>query len=70
MENLGNKKNIANTEIYHQDFQKINEKRLENDLQNTNWKDALELHIDNADKSFETFFSTIFSIISLIDTHH
>ena len=36
MKNLSNKKkNIANTEVYHQDFQKINEKKLENDLQNT-----------------------------------
>ena len=63
MKNLSNKKNIANTEIYHQDFLKINEKRLENDLQNTNWEDALELHSDDVDKSFETFFSTIKSII-------
>ena len=35
MTNLNNKKNFTNAEVYHQDFQKINEKRLENDLQNT-----------------------------------
>ena len=35
---------------------------MENDLQNTNWEDALELHSDNVDKSFETFFSTIKSV--------
>ena len=63
MKNLSNKKNIANTEVYHQDFQMIIEKRSENDLQNTNWEDALELHSDDVDKSFETFFSTIKSII-------
>ena len=40
MKNLSNKKHIANTEIYHQDFQKINEKRLENGLQNTNLEDT------------------------------
>ena len=62
-----NKKNIANTEAFHQDFQKINEKRLENDLQNTNWEDALELHSDDVDKSFGTFFSTIKSIIDRHD---
>ena len=32
MKNLTNKKNIANREVYHQDLQKINEKKFENDL--------------------------------------
>ena len=59
--NLNNKKNITNTEV-HQDFQKINEKRLENDLQNTSWDNALGLHSEDIDKSFETFFSNIKSI--------
>ena len=59
--NLNNKKNFTNTEV-HQDFQKINEKRLENDLQNTSWDDALGLHSEDIDKSFETFFSNIKSI--------
>ena len=63
MTNLNNKKNFTNTEVYHQDFQKINEKRLENDLQNTSWDDALELHSEDVEKSFETFFNTIKSII-------
>ena len=63
MENLTNKKNIANTEVYHQDFQKINEKKFENDLQNNIWEDAIELLSDDVDKLFETFFSTIKSII-------
>ena len=36
MNKLNDKKNIANTKVYHQDFQKINERRSENDLQNTN----------------------------------
>ena len=63
MKNVTNKKNIANTEVYHQDFQKINEKKFEKDLQNNIWEDALELHSDDVDKSFETFFSTIKSII-------
>ena len=63
MKNLTNKKNIANTEVYHQDFEKINEKKFENDLQNTIWEDALELHSDDVGKSFETVFGTIKSII-------
>ena len=63
MKSLTNKKSITNTEVYHQDFQKINEKKFENDLQNTIWEDALELHSDDVDKSFGTFFSTIKSII-------
>ena len=65
MKNLNNKKKkkITNTEVYHQDFQKINEKRLENDLHNTSWDGALELHSEDIDKSFETSFSTTKSII-------
>ena len=62
MKNLNNKKNITKTEVYHQDFQNINEKRLENDLQNTSWDDVLEVHIEDVDKSSDTFFSTINSI--------
>ena len=61
MKNL-NKKNITKTEVYHQDFQNINEKRLENDLQNTSWDDDLEVHSEGVDKSFETFLRTINSI--------
>ena len=63
MKNLSNKKNIANTVVYHQNFQKINEKQFENDLQNTIWEDALEIHSDDVDKPFETFFSTMKFII-------
>ena len=62
MKNLNNKKNITKTEVYHQDFQNINEKRLENDLQNTSWDDVLEVHIEDVEKSSDTFFSTINSI--------
>ena len=71
MKNLNNKKNITKTEVCHQDFQNINEKRLENDLKNTSWDDVLEVHsedVKDVDKSFETFFSTI--NLSLIDMHH
>ena len=46
----------------------INEKRLENDLQNTNWTDALNLHSDEVHKLLETFFSTI--CLSLMDMQH
>ena len=66
MKNLNNKNNITKTEVYHQDFRNINEKRLENDLQYTSWNDVLEVHSEDVDKSFDTFFSTINSII---DTH-
>ena len=65
---LSNKKCVANTEVYHQDFQKINGKKLENDLQNISWADALELHSDDVDKSFETILAPL--SLSLIDMHH
>ena len=51
MKNLNNKKNITNTEVYHQELRKINEKRLENDLQNTSWDYALEVHSEDLDPS-------------------
>ena len=35
---------------------------MENDLKNTIWDNALELHSEDVDKSFETFFTTIKSI--------
>ena len=63
MKNLNNKKNITKTDVYHQDFQYINEKRLENNLRNTSWDDVLEVHSEDVDKSSDTFFSTINSII-------
>ena len=64
MKNLSNQKNIPNGEVYHQDFQKrLMRRDWKNDLQNTNWEDALELHSDEVDKSFGTFLSTIKSII-------
>ena len=50
MKKLNNKKNSTKTEVYHQDFQNVNEKRLENDLQNTNWDDVLEVHSEEFDK--------------------
>ena len=59
MKNLNNKKKITKTEVYHQEFQNINEKRLESDLQNTSWDNVLEVHSEGINKSFETFFSTI-----------
>ena len=68
MKNLNNKKNITKTEVYHQDFQNINEKRLENDLQNTSWDNVLEVHSEGVDKSFETFLAPL--TLSLIDMHH
>ena len=63
MKNLNNKKNITKTDVYHQDLQYINEKRLENDLRNTSWDDVLEVHSEDVDKSSDIFFSTINSII-------
>ena len=63
MKNLNNKKNITKTDVYHQDLQYINEKRLENNLRNTSWDDVLEVHSEDVDKSSDTFFSTINSII-------
>ena len=65
---MNNKKKKEKTAVYHQDFQNINEKRLENNLQNTRWDDVLEVHSEDVDKSFETFLAPL--TLSLIDMHH
>ena len=36
---------------------------MKNDLQNTNWEVILELHRDDVDNSWQSFFSIIKSII-------
>ena len=59
IKNLSNKNNIANTKVYHPDFQKINEKKMGNYLQNTKWDNILELNRGDIDKSCESFFSII-----------
>ena len=68
MKNLNNKNNITKAEVYHQDFQNINEKRLENDLQNTSWNDVLEVHSEDVDKSLDTFLALL--TLLLIHMHH
>ena len=66
MKNLSNKKNIVNTEVYYQDFQKINEKRLENDWEILTGKILLNyIVMSNHLKPFLAPLS-----LSLIDMHH
>ena len=59
-----NNKNPTKSEIYHQDFKKLNKNNLERDLVNTNWDAILEVNNGNVDKSFESFITTVNSIIA------
>ena len=59
-----NNKNPTKSEIYHQDFKKLNKNNLERDLVNTNWDAVLEVNNSNVDKSFESFITTVNSIIA------
>ena len=61
LQNL-NDKNPTKSEIYHQDFKKLNRNNLESDLVNTNWDAILEVNNDDADKSFEFFVTTVNSV--------
>ena len=63
LQNLNNK-NPTKGEIYHQDFKKLNKNNLERDLVNTNWDAILEVNNGNVDKSFESFITTVNSIIA------
>ena len=56
-------KNSINSEIYHQDFKKLSKNNLERDLFNTNWDAILEVNNGAVDKSFESFITTVNSII-------
>ena len=58
MPNLNNK-NPTNSEIYHQDFKKLNKNKLERDLVITNWDAILKVNNGDADKSFESFITTV-----------
>ena len=59
-----NKKNPTKRLIYHQNFKKLNNNNLERDLVNTNWGAILEVNNGDVDKSFESFITTVNSIIS------
>ena len=63
LQNLNNK-NPTKGEIYHQDFKKLNKNNLERDLVNTNWDAILEVNNGDVDKSFESFITTVNSIIA------
>ena len=63
LQNLNNK-NPTKSEMYHEDFKKLNENNLERDLVNTNWDAILEANNDDVDKSFESFITTVNSIIA------
>ena len=56
-------KNSTNSEIYHQDFKKLNKNYLERDLVNRKGGAILEVNNDDVDKSFESFITTVNSII-------
>ena len=60
LQNLNNK-NPTKSEMYHQDFKKIIKER---DLVNTNWDAILEVNNADVDKSFESFITTVNSIIA------
>ena len=59
-----NKRNPTNSEIYLQDFKKLNKNNLERDLVNTNWDAILEVNNRDVHKSFESFIITVSSIVS------
>ena len=63
LQNLTNK-NPTRSEIYHRNFKKLNKNNLERDLVNTNWDEILEVNNGNVDKSFESFITTVNSIIA------
>ena len=63
LQNL-NYKNPTKSEIYHQDFKKLNKNNLERDLANTNWNTILEENNGDVDKSFESFITTVNLIIA------
>ena len=63
LQNLNNK-SPANSEIYHQDFKTLNKNNLERDLVNTNLDTILEINNGDVDKSFESFITTVNSIIA------
>ena len=59
-----NNKNPTNSEIYHQDYKKLNKNNFERDLVNTNWDAILEVNNGDVDKSFESFITTVNLIIA------
>ena len=62
-QNLNNK-NPTKSLIYHQNFKKLNNNNLERHLVNTNWGVILEVNNGDVDKSFESFITTVNSIIA------
>ena len=63
LQNLNNK-SPTNSEMYHQDFKTFNKNNLERDLVNTNWDAILEINNGDVDKSFESFITTVNSVIA------
>ena len=63
LQNLTNK-NPTKSKIYHQNFKKLNKNNLERDLVNANWDAILEVNNGNVDKSFESFITTVNSVIA------
>ena len=62
-QNLNNK-NPTKSLIYHQNFKKLKNNNLERHLVNTNWGVILEVNNGDVDKSFESFITTVNSIIA------
>ena len=63
LQNLINK-NQTKSEIDHQKFKKLNKNNLERNLVNTNWDAILEVNNGDVDKSFESYITTVNSIIA------
>ena len=63
LQNLNNK-NQSKSEIYNQNFKKLNKNNFERNLVNTNWDAILEVNNGDVDNSFESYISTVNSIIA------
>ena len=64
LRDLKNSEQKTKTDQYKQDFSKLNKEHFEKDLKNTNWNSILETGKKDIDKSFESFLTTVNSIIS------
>ena len=63
LQNLNNK-NQSKSEIYNQNFKKLNKNNFERNLVNTNWDAILEVNNGDVDNSFESYITTVNSIIA------
>ena len=64
LRDLKNSEQKTKTDQFKQDFSRLNKEHFEKDLKNTNWTSILETGKKDIDKSFESFLTTVNSIIS------